>query len=46
VDVTKQRQWVSFLEAVAVNPGRLAEVVEELAAFLTPHAVQATKLQT
>jgi predicted nucleotidyltransferase component of viral defense system len=42
-DATKQRQWAAFLEDVVVNPGSLAEVIEELAAFLMPHASEARK---
>jgi predicted nucleotidyltransferase component of viral defense system len=40
-DPTKQRQWMSFVEDVAVNPGTLADVIEELAAFLMRHAEKA-----
>jgi hypothetical protein len=36
-------QWTAFLEDVAINPGSLAEVTEELAAFLMPHAAAARK---
>jgi hypothetical protein len=43
-DASKQGQWAAFLEDVAVNPGSLAEVTEELAEFLLPHANQARKL--
>jgi hypothetical protein len=42
-DATKQRQWAAFLEDVAVNPGSLAEVIEELAEFLMPQASAARK---
>jgi predicted nucleotidyltransferase component of viral defense system len=44
-DATKQRQWNAFLEDVAVNPGSLAEVIEDLAAFLMSHANKAQGLQ-
>ncbi len=44
-DPTKQQQWNAFLEDVAVNPGSLSEVVEELASFLMPHADEAQKLR-
>jgi hypothetical protein len=37
-DVTKVQQWNAFAEDVAFEPGTLAEVVEDLAAFLMPHA--------
>ena len=43
-DESKQRQWAVFLQDVAVNPGSLAEVIEELANFLMPHAKQAQKI--
>jgi predicted nucleotidyltransferase component of viral defense system len=42
-DQTKQRQWAAFLEDVAITPGTLAEVVEDLATFLMPHADEARK---
>jgi hypothetical protein len=45
-DPTKQRQWVSFVEELAANPGTLAHVIEDVAAFLMPHAEKAKKLQT
>jgi predicted nucleotidyltransferase component of viral defense system len=38
-DPTKQRQWAAFIRDVAIDPGSLAEVIEQLAAFLMPHAV-------
>src|SRR5260370_32178204 len=44
-DRTKQSQWAAFLKDVAVTPGSLAEVVEDLAAFLMPHAEKARKRQ-
>ena len=37
-DVTKVQQWNAFAEDVAFEPGTLAEVVKDLAAFLLPHA--------
>ena len=43
-DASKQAQWAAFLEDVAMNPGSLAEVTEQLAEFLMPHANQARKL--
>ena len=42
-DQTKQRQWTAFLEDVAITPGTLAEVLEDLATFLMPHADEARK---
>ena len=42
-DQTKQRQWTAFLEDVAIRPGTLAEVVEDLGTFLMPHAGEARK---
>ena len=38
VDVTKVQQWNAFAVDVAFEPGTLAEVAEDLAAFLMPHA--------
>jgi len=40
-DAAKQQQWVSFVQDVAVQPGSLTLVVDDLAAFLMPHAAQA-----
>ena len=40
-DLSKQRQWAAFVRDVAIDPGSLAEVIEQLAAFLMPHAVKA-----
>jgi len=40
-DVTKVQQWNSFAEDVAFEPGTLAEVVKDLAAFLMPRAREA-----
>jgi predicted nucleotidyltransferase component of viral defense system len=37
-DELKQQQWRAFLEDAALNPGTLAEVTDDLAAFLMPHA--------
>ena len=42
-DPTKQQQWAAFVEEVAINPGTLADVVEGLAVFLTPHAAAAKR---
>ncbi|HXW24424.1 MAG TPA: nucleotidyl transferase AbiEii/AbiGii toxin family protein [Xanthobacteraceae bacterium] len=43
-DPTKQREWAAFAQDVAVKPGSLAEIVNDIAAFLMPHAAQATRL--
>ncbi|MBX2805274.1 MAG: nucleotidyl transferase AbiEii/AbiGii toxin family protein, partial [Hyphomicrobiales bacterium] len=43
-DELKQQQWRAFLEDAALNPGTLAEVTDDLAAFLMPHAGVAAKL--
>jgi predicted nucleotidyltransferase component of viral defense system len=43
-DELKRRQWRAFLEEAAVNPGTLADVTDDLAAFLMPHAGSAAKL--
>lgn len=37
-DATKVQQWNAFAADVAFEPGTLVEVVEDLAAFLMPHA--------
>jgi predicted nucleotidyltransferase component of viral defense system len=42
-DPTKQRQWATFIRDVAINAGSLAEVIEQIASFLMPHAVKAHK---
>jgi predicted nucleotidyltransferase component of viral defense system len=44
VDDRKRQQWIAFVETVDVNPGELAAVVVDLAAFLMPHALSATAL--
>jgi predicted nucleotidyltransferase component of viral defense system len=43
-DPTKQQQWTAFVEGVAVNPGPLTDVVENLATFLMRHAEKARSL--
>lgn len=43
-DEQKQSQWQAFVEDVAVDPGPLVQVVDELAEFLMPHANLARKL--
>jgi predicted nucleotidyltransferase component of viral defense system len=40
-DPAKIQQWAAFVDTVAVKPGSLAEVVDDLAAFLMPHAARA-----
>ncbi len=37
-DPIKQAQWRAFIADVAVDPGDLATVIEQLALFLMPHA--------
>jgi hypothetical protein len=37
-DAAKVQQWNAFVADVAFEPGTLAEVVEDLAVFLMPHA--------
>lgn len=44
-DPTKQQQWTAFFKDVAVTPASLAEVIEDLAAFLMPHAEEARRRQ-
>ena len=43
-DELKQRQWRDFLADAALNPGTLADVADDLAAFLMPHSGSAAKL--
>jgi predicted nucleotidyltransferase component of viral defense system len=40
----KQQQWVSFVDELAVEPGRLDTIIRDLAEFLMPHAVVALTL--
>lgn len=42
-DPSKQRQWAAFIRDVVINPGSLADVIDQLAAFLMPHVVNAHK---
>ncbi len=42
-DKQKQRQWRAFVEGVTYDPGELARVLEEIAAFLEPHAASAVE---
>jgi len=43
-DEQKQRQWRAFVEDVAIDPGSLAQVIEELTGFLIPRAKRAIEL--
>jgi predicted nucleotidyltransferase component of viral defense system len=43
-DPAKVQQWNSFVDDVAFQPGALAAVVRDLAAFLMPHAAAARAL--
>ena len=45
-DAAKQAQWVSFVANVAVKPGPLSEVVDDLATFLMPQVVAARAIGT
>lgn len=42
-DEQERRQWRAFVEDVAHDPGDLTDVVEDIAAFLMPHAASAAK---
>jgi predicted nucleotidyltransferase component of viral defense system len=42
-DPTKQQQWTAFVCEVVVNPGTLVEVIEDVSAFLMPHAAAARR---
>jgi predicted nucleotidyltransferase component of viral defense system len=44
-DPAKQRQWLSFIDNLAAQPGSLAAVIDDLAAFLMPHAATAEALK-
>lgn len=43
-DPAKQQQWASFIETIDAQPISLAEVIDELAAFLMPYAEAAQKM--
>ena len=43
-DERKRRQWQVFVEDVALDPGALADVVDELAVFLMAHAVLSRRI--
>jgi len=45
-DPSKQRQWAVFVRDVAINPGSLAGVNEQLVTFLMPHAAKARSRQS
>jgi predicted nucleotidyltransferase component of viral defense system len=40
-DDQKQQQWTAYVTNLAVKPGSLAEVIDEIAAYLMPHAAAA-----
>jgi hypothetical protein len=42
-DAAKVQQWTAFAADVAFQPGTLADVVRDLAAFLMPHAKKGAK---
>lgn len=43
-DEQKQQQWRVFIEGVSLDPGDLADVIQDLAVFLLGHARSARKL--
>jgi predicted nucleotidyltransferase component of viral defense system len=43
-DPVKEQQWSSFVQDVAVQPGPLEQVVDDLAAFLMPQSAAALSL--
>lgn len=43
-DPAKQQQWASFIEAIDAEPVTLAQIIDELAAFLMPNAEAAQRL--
>ena len=43
-DPDKIQQWNSFVEDVAFRPNSLADVIQDLRAFLMPHAAKARRL--
>jgi len=44
-DTAKIQLWASFVELLEAEPGPLTKVVEDLAAFLMPHAEAARKIE-
>jgi hypothetical protein len=43
-DPKKRQQWDAFIAEVAVNPGALSDLIEDLASFLMPYAEKARRL--
>lgn len=43
-DGQRRQQWSAFVDDVAFDPGDLASVISDIAAFLMPNAVHAAKL--
>jgi hypothetical protein len=43
VEDQQQRQWRAFVEDVARDPGHLSNVIQEISAFLMPHAAAAAR---
>lgn len=44
-DPAKIAMWASFIELLEADPGTLAKVVDDLAAFLMPRAEAARKIE-
>ena len=44
IDDQKRRQWRAFVQDVAIDPGSLETVIEDLAAFLMPQARKAAEI--
>jgi hypothetical protein len=44
-DSAKVQQWTSFLDGIEAEAGSLAEIIDDLAAFLMPHAKAAQQFQ-
>jgi predicted nucleotidyltransferase component of viral defense system len=44
-DPVKLQQWAAFADDIAMQPNSLAEVVDDLASFLMPHAVGARTIE-
>ena len=40
-DVQKQQQWAAFVANLAIKPASLAEVIDEITAYLMPQAAAA-----
>ncbi len=43
-DEQKKHQWNAFLQNAALDPGSLADVIEGVAGFIMPHALDATMI--